>query len=133
MEIFLPVEIEHYEPELRFFFDLMVRKLHTNRHKQFGEHLTPVSAFELLLVEAEELRVALIKESQFSVAMEAVDVSNFAFLVALVVLRMDKKTFTETMHHVRNGQTADVTLAETGNSAPLGGRPDKPKTDGGGA
>ncbi len=94
MKIHLPTEIAHYEPELRLFVDMMVWKLHINRHKGFAEGRSMFNLFQQLIGETEELRDSLIKEnSQFAVALEAVDVSNQAFLLALGALRMDKKEF----------------------------------------
>lgn len=96
MKIHLPEEIAHYEPELRFFFDLMVRKLHTNRHKGFGDDVTLEDLFKMLNAERIELMDAFNgkrNEGQFELAMEAVDVANFSFLIGLVALRMTKEDF----------------------------------------
>ena len=93
MEIYLPPELVQYEGDLRFFVDLMVRKLHTNRHKGFTEGKTLTEILNRLDGERKELGAALDKEGQFDVALESADVANFAFLLALGALRMDKATY----------------------------------------
>lgn len=93
MNITLPAEIEHYEGELRFFIELMVWKLHTNRHKGFGEGKSVSEMFARMQDEAKELSDAISSESQFDVALESADVANFAFLTALVALRQTKEDF----------------------------------------
>lgn len=93
MEIYLPKEIEHYEPEIKFFMDLMIRKLHINRHKGYGTNVTISELCSMLDDEIVELRDALCNESQFNVALEAVDVANFGFLIALVAMRQTREEF----------------------------------------
>jgi hypothetical protein len=93
MKVHLPEEIAHHEPDLRFFFDLMVRKLHVNRHKGYAEGCTISEMVERARQELDELQKAVENESQFNVALEAVDVANFAFLAALVALRQTKSEF----------------------------------------
>lgn len=94
LTIHLPREIEQYEPELRFFFDLMVRKLHTNRHKGFCEDKTTGPMYHALQDEVKELEEALKEDgSQFDVALECADIANQAWLLALVALRMTKEDF----------------------------------------
>lgn len=101
MEIHLPKEIEHYEPELRFFFDAMVRKLHVNRHKGFGEGMELDQMMGQLADETKELKIALGEESQFATFMECVDVSNQAWLLGLVVLRQTKVEFEGQRNYVK--------------------------------
>lgn len=93
LDIHLPEEIAEYAPELRFFFDNMVRKLHINRHKGFAEGDDAFKFFELLRGEVDELDSALANDSQFEVFMEGVDVANMAWIVALSVLRLNKHDF----------------------------------------
>lgn len=93
MDIHVPKEIEHYEPELQMFMNLMVRKLHICREKGFGENTTVTQMFLLLSGEVDELETALIEESQFDAVMEAVDVANQAWLLALVILRASRGQF----------------------------------------
>lgn len=95
MKIHLPEEIAHYEPELQFVLDLMIRKLHINRHKGFTETETPFSLLTGLLYEYQEMKDALQDESQFAIALEAVDIANMAVLQAISALRMDKDEFEE--------------------------------------
>jgi len=94
MQIHVPETIEHYEPTLRLFFDLMVFKLNLNRHKDdASEGYHPIDMFNLLDGEQKELRDALIRESQGDVMFEAVDVANMAFLTSLYAGRLTKDEF----------------------------------------
>ena len=99
MNIHLPEEIAHDEPELQFILDLMIRKLHINRHKGFTDCETPFSLLGGLVSEYQEMRDALQNESQFNVALEAVDIANMAVLQAVSALRMDKDEFEERRRH----------------------------------
>lgn len=93
MEIHLPEELQPYERELRLLFDLMVTKLHLNRHKGFLDGMN----YEKLLIELQgeikELDGAWEKGSQFDVALESVDIGNFAVLIGIYALRMQKDEF----------------------------------------
>lgn len=92
MEIILPPEIAHYEGELRYFVDSMVRKLHANRHKKFADGLN----FERCLVGIEgEVAELATSQSQFEAFMEAADVANWAFLTAVYLGRMTRPEFDE--------------------------------------
>lgn len=100
MEIHLPDEVAHYEPELRLFFDLMITKLHLNRTKGYieGKSLTDLYAALMNelgeLQEAHENRGSVNKNaSQFDYALECVDLSNQSFLLALAVLRKTKEDY----------------------------------------
>ena len=100
MEIHLPDGIEFYEPELRLFFDLMITKLHLNRTKGYIEGKSLMNLYQAFCNEVGELEEAhenRDKEtnghSQFDYALECVDVSNQAFLLALAVLRKTKKEY----------------------------------------
>lgn len=96
MEIVLPDEMAHYEGELRYFVDSMVRKLFVNRHKGFAEGVTWDLAQVLLCRELEEMQGAVTSgEPQFSAFMETVDVANMAFIAGLVLARMTKAEYTE--------------------------------------
>lgn len=95
MDIHVPESIAHYEPELRYFFDSMVQKLNTNRHKGLVEGVTILDMVAGLKGELLELEQALATEGQFDVHMEAVDVANFAWLVSLMAMRMDRGQFNE--------------------------------------
>lgn len=96
MEVHLPDEITHYEPELRLFFDLMITKLNLNRTKGFIEGKTLNQLYKAFLSEVSELEEAHEKRggfSQFDYSLECVDVSNQAFLLALAVLRKTKQEY----------------------------------------
>lgn len=95
INVHLPDEIAHYEPDLRFVFETMVRKLYINRDKGFAEKLTFNEAIGLIECEVEELRVALLEESQMAFFGEAVDVANTGVLAALVALRNTKQAYAE--------------------------------------
>lgn len=93
MDVYVPDDIKAYEPELRFFMELMVRKLHLNRAKGFADRDTISTMVQALDGEMAELKEAIEKQSQFDVSLEAVDVANMCFLLSLVALRMTKKDF----------------------------------------
>jgi len=93
MYVYLPDEIKQYEPDLQFFLDLMIRKLHVNRHKGFIEGKSMEFLVSRLRDEVEELKEALDRQSQFDVALECVDVSNQVFLLALACLHKSKDDF----------------------------------------
>lgn len=95
MKIHVPDEMKQHEPQIRFFFDLMIRKLHTNRHKGFADDADPRDLFNHMEQETDELMTALREESQFNAAMEAVDVANFCLLLAMRVLSMDVVSFNQ--------------------------------------
>ena len=107
MDIYLPEEIKHYEPELRILFDLMVRKLHVNRHKGFADQDSIPDLRQYIYSELRELNRALDGESQFDVALEAVDVANCSILLAMRILRLDKQTFEQERQQYRNGLPKD--------------------------
>lgn len=93
LEIYLPDELEPFEPHLKFFFDLMVRKLHANRHKGFGAGVSFEQIWNGLCGETKETFDAIVNESQFDVQLEATDVANFAFLLAHRAMLIDKDQF----------------------------------------
>lgn len=94
MEIHLPIEIAHYEGDLRYFVDSMVRKLFVNREKGFAENLALHHARQLLNAEIKEFDQAVMGgEAQFAAYMETADIANMAFLLGLVITRMNKKDY----------------------------------------
>lgn len=93
--IHVPDEIGAYEPELRFFFDNMVRKLHINRHKEFIETATLYELMDYLANEVNEVNEAIHNEGQFEAYMETVDVANQAWLLGLALLRMTKEEYSK--------------------------------------
>jgi hypothetical protein len=97
----LTPELEPFRDDLEYFMRTMVRKLHINRHKKFSEDKDIKTLMGSLMNEWVELEDALREESQFEAALEAVDVSNMAFLVALKVWQMTKAEYKE----MQNGDT----------------------------
>lgn len=95
MIIHVPKEIEHYEPELHYFLQTMVLKLHTNRHKGFAEQTDLETLMTQMRLEMKEAEAAWEKESQFAFFVECVDVSNQAWLAGLKALRMTKSEWQE--------------------------------------
>lgn len=94
--VVLPEEMAHYEGELRYFFDSMVRKLFVNREKGFGEGVTFNQALALIRGELCELRNAPANgEAQFAAYFETVDIANVAFIASLVLSRMTKNEYKE--------------------------------------
>lgn len=94
MKIHLPAEIAHYEGDLRYFVDSMVRKLYINREKGFAEGLTVERARQLLDSEIREFDTAIMSgEAQFATFFEAIDVATVAFLMGLVITRMSKEEY----------------------------------------
>ena len=92
-QVYLPDDIKEYEPELRFFMELMVRKLHTNRHKGFAGNVDLSDLMAGLMHERHELLKAIETSHQMDVTTEAVDVANMAFLIATGALRMTRPDF----------------------------------------
>lgn len=94
MEIHLPDEIAHYEGDLRYFIDSMVKKLYISREKGFAENLDVGTARHLLDGEIAEFDQAIMGgEAQFAAYMETADIANIAFLMGLVITRMNKKEY----------------------------------------
>jgi hypothetical protein len=87
------IEIEGLEDSLHLFVDLMIRKLHLNRHKGFLEGKTIGGMLEGLHRELAEEEKALMNEAQFDIMLEAVDCANMHFLLAFMCLSMSKDTF----------------------------------------
>ena len=102
----VPADIAHYAPDLRWFFETMVRKLYTNRHKGFGEYDEPKKLLDRLEGELLEMDQALAAEGQFDFTLEAVDVANFALLCALSATRMDKKRWGEVQQSIADTMEA---------------------------
>jgi len=92
----LTPELEPFRDDLEYFMRTMVRKLHINRHKKFAEDKSIKTLMNGLTGELLELDEAIKTESQFEAALEAVDVSNMAFLVALKAWQMTKTEYEET-------------------------------------
>lgn len=97
----LPVEIEDYHPELHYFLQSMVNKLHINRHKGFADGVDLADCLELLKGEMDELKHAAVNEGQFETYMEAVDVANMSWLLGLYCLRQHKQDFTFEQNQIK--------------------------------
>lgn len=95
----VPLDIEHYVPELRYFMESMVYKLNTNRHKGFATDVEFGSLHMGMFNELNEATSAALNESQFAYYMECVDVANMAWLAALSALRMTKDQWCKVSVH----------------------------------
>jgi len=93
MDIPLTEELAPFENDLCYFVETMTRKLHVNRHKGFGSNQSLAELMSRLEDEIEELKEARHEGSQFDVSLEAVDVANFAFLIALKAWDLTKEDF----------------------------------------
>lgn len=97
----LTPELEPFRDDLEYFVRTMVRKLHINRHKGFSEGVSVINLLDGTEQEYFELRAAVKEESQFEAVLEAVDVANMAFLVALKTWQMTKMEYKD----MQNGNT----------------------------
>lgn len=93
LEIYLPDEMEPYKEDMQFFVSLMVRKLHTNRHKGVGLSLRPDEMVSRATDEIQEVWEAMVNEGQFETAVECADAANFLFLAAMASLQMTRQDF----------------------------------------
>lgn len=93
LSVHLPEELQPYKDDLEFFVSLMVRKLHTNRHKGTGVDLSPVKMLQAATHEIAEAHEAIAHKGQFEAATECADVANFAFLCAMASLGMTREEF----------------------------------------
>ena len=93
VSVYLPEELQPYKDDLEFFVSLMVRKLHTNRHKGTGVDLNPVHMLQAAEHEITESYEAIRDKGQFEAAVECADVANFAFLAAMASLQMTRQDF----------------------------------------
>lgn len=94
MEIHLPDEIAHYEGDLRYFFDTMVRKLYWNRHKGFADGCSIGGLTNGATNEINEFVQAIGDgEPQPAAYAEAADAANMMFLAALLVSRMTRDEY----------------------------------------
>lgn len=91
----IPPEMEGYRADLEYFFQTMVRKLHTNRHKGVTSELNVKLMLKLADGEMAEVRDAIQNSGQFETAVECADVANFMFLAASAALQMTRDKFKE--------------------------------------
>lgn len=92
----IPDEMAPYAEDIEFFVTLMVRKLHTNRHKGTGKELNVKQMLQFAKGELIEVEEALMTQGQFEVAVECADAANFAFLIARSTLNMTREEFIDT-------------------------------------
>lgn len=127
--IHLPSDIEQYGPDLQFFIDMMVRKLHVNRHKGFVDGKTAEFLVDRLNSEILELKEALNGHSQFDVALECVDVSNQAFLLALACLYKTKDEFEKGQNNGFTRPKATSEASPVGHGAEVDSGAHDPKSE----
>lgn len=82
--ITIPNEMKEYADDLAYFFETMIRKLYTNRHKGFERNFDMAMLYEGIEKETVEMKKAAKEEGQFQASIEAADVANMAFLFALM-------------------------------------------------
>lgn len=108
LSVYLPEELQSYKEDLEFFVSLMVRKLHTNRHKGTGVDLNPVEMLKAASHEIAEAHEAIEFKGQFETAVECADVANYVFLAASASLGMTRQDFKSVIPPKSN----EVTMAE---------------------
>ena len=113
LSVYLPEELQPYKEDLEFFISLMVRKLHTNRHKGTGVDLNPVHMLQAAEGEINESYEAIREKGQFEAATECADVANFAFLAAMASLQMTRQDFKAmTKESLRHALPRDIPMEE---------------------
>lgn len=107
-ELNIPIteELLLFKDDLEYFVSTMVRKLHTNRHKGFAENETLHGLLLGMGKEVAELVKALQEEGQFEAVVEAVDIANFAFLIAMKAMQMTRQEFEEARKSAANETNA---------------------------
>lgn len=140
IEIKLPDEMAQYADVMEYFFKTMVQKLYTNRHKGFDTEMDLMMLLGGAKSELEEVEQALDKKGQFEVAVEAADLANMAFLIALTSLSMTRASFDDSRRLLltRKMMTSRPTWGAGGGGNPGVGRTlegvqfqtDKEETDG---
>lgn len=125
MHVQIPDEIKEYEPDLRFFFDTMVKKLHVNRHKGFCKGKRIDEMIDALEREVAEVKEALSTGSQFEAFVESADIANQAWLLGLTVIRMTRNAFDATKEEAPHQAPAPqwVPLRENPPEPPQADRP----------
>lgn len=89
----LPPEMEPYKDDLEFFVQTMIRKLHSNRHKGVTKDLNVSALIGGIKRELVELEQAIDNEGQFDAPLEAADIANYSFLIAIAIWHMTRKDF----------------------------------------
>ena len=93
-KIAIPRELKPLSRSFRMFVDMMLTKLHVNRHKGFGD-VPYTYLLRGLHDEMRELEEALRKDDQMAIMAEAADVANFAYLIALRATTQTRVQFRE--------------------------------------
>lgn len=94
INITIPEDLEPFADDLHFFVTMMLKKLNINRHKGYGK-VPFIELYNGLSIEVDELRDALKEQEQFDVILEASDVANFAFLMAIRASQLSKIAYRE--------------------------------------
>ena len=97
--ITLPAEIEEYADDITAFVDVMIEKLHKNRHKGHWNHVSLHKAVECIIDETKELIEAIRNNDLEEIHREAADVANFALIVSSVVHRRNRHPQMELPFH----------------------------------
>lgn len=93
MNVYIPDTMKEHENDIKFMFDLMVRKLDVNRHKGWLQGVSIDTLMSGILREIEEVKTEIINENQMSTIIEAADVANFAVLLGVFCLRQSRDEF----------------------------------------
>lgn len=94
IRITIPENLEPFADDLHFFVTMMLKKLNINRHKGYG-NVPFVALYSGMETEIGELKEALAEREQFDVILEASDVANFAFLMAIRASQLSKIEYRE--------------------------------------
>jgi hypothetical protein len=93
LTIEVPESLEPFADDFKYFVETMARKLHTNRHKGFSKNMDLNVLVNGAFNELNETVEAALSEGQFQASIEAADVANMAFLIALVCWDMNRQDF----------------------------------------
>jgi len=93
MIVYIPDTMKEHENDLKFMFDLMVRKLDVNRHKGWLKGVTIDTLMKGMMKEIDEVLDEVKNKNQMAAVIEAADVANFAILLGIFSLRMSRDEF----------------------------------------
>ena len=129
-KITIPSELKPLSRSFRMFVDMMLTKLHVNRHKGFGD--VPYNTLLWgLHDEMKELEEALHGNDQMAVMAEAADVANFAYLIALRATTQTRVQFLEeTKENVHRPSVQDPASPGARLDPKVGGIAKRPASDG---
>lgn len=88
-------EQEPFRKDLEFFIQVMIRKLHMNRHKGYAEGVSISWLMSATAKEMDELADAVATKDQMAAVVEAADIANMAFLVAHKAMSMERPRYDE--------------------------------------